>query len=78
MLSVDRRIRRYYVDAESKPPHIRKVYPGTEDYDYAHTKLTDARAALVKILQDRVNEIREQLKHVRGLTVSDFDRQEAP
>ncbi|MCX4547269.1 hypothetical protein [Streptomyces sp. NBC_01500] len=78
MLSVDRTVRRYYVDAESNPPAIRKVYPGTEDYDYGHTKLSDARAVLIKILTERAQEIRLQLIHVRQLRVQDFDRHEAP
>lgn len=78
MISLDRHIRRYFVDAESNPPHIRKVYPGQEDWEYAHTKLSDARNVLIKILSERAHEIRLQLQRVRRLRVQDFDREEAP
>lgn len=69
----ERRIRRYYVDGDSKPPEIRAVYPNDEDYGYAYERLSGARAALVKILEDRAREVRRQLIAVRRLRVDDFD-----
>lgn len=69
----DRRIRRYYVDGDSNPPAILPVYPNDEDYAYGHERLSGARQALIKLLEERARDIRRQLIAVRRLRVDDFD-----
>lgn len=75
MDAMGRYICRYYADAESKPPAIRAVMPGDEDYPYAHPNLGDAKEALLSVIRGRIEELRETARTVRALRVSDF-RQE--
>ncbi|MGW3932842.1 hypothetical protein ACWECC_32825 [Streptomyces microflavus] len=74
MNAIERRLRRFYVDVECKPPEIRPVLPGDEDYGYAHATLTAAKEALLRILRGRMDELRESVRSVRALRLDDFNR----
>ncbi|MFE9256517.1 hypothetical protein [Streptomyces sp. NPDC006879] len=74
MNAIERRLRRFYVDAESKPPEIRAVLPGDEDYDYAHATLTAAKEAILGILNGRMDELKETVRNVRALRLNDFNK----